>query len=70
MVQARSKHIWTSAEEDYLAEKWGVIPTTSIAENLSRSLPAIQEKAWELGLGKTLLSGGYITLYSMVSEIL
>jgi hypothetical protein len=42
--------VWTVQEEDILREYYGVIPTAMIAEHLGRSIKAIQDKAYVMGI--------------------
>jgi hypothetical protein len=42
--------VWTVQEEDILREYYGVIPTGMLAEYLGRSIKAIQDKAFVIGV--------------------
>lgn len=55
------KH-WTTEDESYLQEKWGVFSIPAIAKHLGRSVKAVKLRASRLGLGAFRMGGEYITL--------
>lgn len=52
---------WTKEEEQYLAEQWGTVSVTSIAQRLNRSEHAVTIHKNRMGIGAFLESGDYIT---------
>ena len=46
---------------DYLFEQWGTVNIKTISKKIDRTEKAIYSKAYELGLGKQIESGEYIT---------
>ena len=66
MGQARN---WTSAEIEFLEEKWGEVPIPTLAKRLNRSINAVKIKAARLGLGAMLQSGDYITLNQLAAAV-
>ena len=63
MGQARN---WTQEELNYLMDNWGVIPKTTMAKKLNRSINAINIKKDRLGLGAFLDSGEYVSFNQLL----
>ena len=60
---------WTKQDYAYLEEHWGVLSIPTIAENLKRSINAINVKVARMHLGPALQSGDYVTLNQLVSAV-
>lgn len=56
------KRRWTYTERKYLQENWGNIPIKKLAKILGRTVSAVKEKAYKLGLRRFIHNGEYITL--------
>lgn len=56
------KRTWTKAEEEFLAENWGMYSIPALAKKLNRTPQALKIRAARLSLGPVLGSGDYITL--------
>lgn len=56
------KQSWTKDDLEYLEEKWGIINSQKIAENLGRSPDAVAAKARRLGYSNFKLSQDGITI--------
>lgn len=48
---ARGK-TWTKEEIDYLLDRWGEVSVKGIADRLGRSISAVRQKGYRIGLGK------------------
>lgn len=57
---------WTTAETDYLESSWGSTSITGIANKLNRSVSAIRNKAFRIGLGNFIDSGDDVSLNQIV----
>ena len=57
---------WTDEDIQYLEDNWGVISINTIAENLDRSINAINIKKNKMGLGAFLNNGEYITFNQLI----
>ena len=60
---------WTEEEVHYLEENWGTLLIKGIANKLDRSISAVKQKAYKLGLGNYIESGDYITLHQLFSYL-
>ncbi len=56
---------WTAKEIEYLEESLGYESIATIAQNLGRTVNAINIKRFKLGLGPALLNGDYVTLNAL-----
>ncbi len=63
------KRTWTSADESYLKDSWGVVSIAGIAKHLNRTTNAIKIRAGRLGLGAFLERGDYITLNQLLIAV-
>lgn len=57
---------WSAEEEVYLEENWGTISAPTMAKNLGRTVESVKIRAGRLGLGRTLVSGDYITYNQLI----
>ena len=59
--------VWKSEDIDYLCENWGRVSIGHICKKLDRTERAVLNKAQELGLGRFLDSGDYVTLNQLLT---
>lgn len=64
-----SKPNWTTAETDYLEERWGNTSIPHIAKTLGKSINAIKLKAGKIGLDTFLQSGEEITFLDLCKAL-
>jgi hypothetical protein len=57
-----NKNHWTYEEIKYLKENWGQVSISGIAKKLNRSVLAIKNKSYKIGLRNMLQHGEYISL--------
>lgn len=60
---------WTNDEIEYLESYWGEISIPSIARKLERSINAVKKKANQMGLGRHIHSGEYITYNQLMKTL-
>lgn len=63
------KRTWTTEENEYLAENWGVVSVKTMCKRLNRTEASIVTQKNKLGLGAFLDSGDYITLNQLLSAV-
>lgn len=57
---------WTEEEKEYLKGKWGETSISGAAKKLNRSVSAVKQKAYKMGLRDMRKCGnGYITLHQL-----
>ncbi len=61
--------IWSKEEVEYLEMNWSNTSITSMAKKLNRSINAIREKAYNIGLKRYIHSGEYITVNQLMIAI-
>lgn len=60
---------WTQEEDNYLAEKVGVVSVPSIAKGLNRSINSIETRMTVKGLDSTKVESGRITAWELANTI-
>ena len=60
---------WSKEEIEELEEMWGYYSIPAIAKRLDRSINAIKNKAYKIGLGRHLDSGNYISLNILMNTL-
>ena len=65
----KGKRVWTAEDLNYLQESWGRVSIGSLCKQLDRSEAAVMNKVQELGLGRFLDNGEYVTLNQLLIAV-
>ena len=57
---------WTQEEVNFLQERWGITPMTTIAKQLNRTLISVVSKSQKLGLKRFIHQGEYVTYRQLI----
>lgn len=60
---------WRKEEIDFLEDNWGILSIPNIAKKLNRPIGGIKVKAYRIGLGQHLYSGGKVTLNLVIQTL-
>lgn len=61
--------LWTEDEINYLEEQWGTKSIKTIGVKLNRTVDAVKNKAYEIGLRSFLNQGEYITFHQLIKTM-
>lgn len=60
---------WSKEELEYLEDNWGIKSIPTISKNLNRSISGVRCKAYNVGLGRHINQGEYVTLFQLIKAI-